>query len=277
MTEISYGVDWLSATSTNDSVGQRWWLDYCKYEQSNAPLFAEDFRLQGGYQGRKCEGVAWAYSTRYGYYCHGTGSDAPHIWDWVQMPEVRVTRIDLRVDVIIPKADVDVAGRGYAQNRDCDRPSYRLIDKSASDGQTLYIGSMSSERFARLYDKGAERGQVPGFIWRYEVVIRKPYADAVYAQVKEGGIKVLPGLVYAWFDERNVSPLFQADAVGLASTETRVTTVEARLAWLRKSVRPAVLKLVQSGYAQETYQALGISIATSKTPSEIWHYQSAGV
>ena len=269
MTEISYGIDWLSATSQNDRVGQGWWHYYCQYEQANSPLFAEDFRLQGGYQGRKCEGVAWAYSTRYGYYCHGTGSDATRIWDWIQMPEVRVTRIDLRVDVIIPHADVDVAGRGYAENSDCDRPSYRLIDKSASDGQTLYIGSMSSERFARLYDKGAERGQAAGFIWRYEVVVRKPYAGAVYEQVSAGGLKAIPGLVYGWFDERNVKPIFEADAAGLASTDARVTTVEARLAWLRKSVRPAVMKLIQSGYAEEAVEALGISSPTSKTPSEI--------
>jgi DNA relaxase NicK len=128
---------------------------------------------------------------------------------------------------------------------------------------------MSSERFARLYDKGAERGQSPGFIWRYEVVIRKPYANAIYEQIVTAGLKLLPSLVYGWFDERNVKPLFEADAVGLSSTEPRVTTVEARLAWLRKSVRPAVMKLVQSGYTQETFEALGISIPTSKKADEI--------
>jgi len=52
--------------------------------------------------------------------------------------------------------------------------------EGSPDGRTLYIGSRSSDRFVRIYDKTAEsKGAYPPRTWRWEVEYKYPRAGGV--------------------------------------------------------------------------------------------------
>lgn len=257
----TYGIDWLSATTKNDETGQEWWERYCQWTRDKGRLFEETFTLQGGYQGFVNEYFTWAYSrSLQSYFVQGTGNNAGDIWGILSgSRDIRYTRIDLRVDISDIEVMADLAGKAYDDNKGSQKPTYRLIDKSGEGGQTLYIGSTSSDRFARLYDKSAERGMGVGRWWRYEVVTRKPHADKLAEQITSMGVNAIPSIVWAWFNERNVRPVFDAASVAAWQAEREEKPASAKIEWLRKSVSSTVSKLIQAGLEKEVLEALGLA------------------
>jgi hypothetical protein len=260
MSKVTYGIDWVSATSQDEGVGYNWYAEYAKFRDGNFPLFSKAMGMQGGYLGEETEGFCWAYSKSLkSYFVKGSGVTAEVVYPIAYGCD-RYTRIDLRVDVALTDADVDVAKRAFELNADRKRPKYKLITGAGGLGQTLYVGSLASDMFGRLYDKSAERLEIAGYTWRYEIVVRKPHADGLVDKLNSDGLGAIPRIVHSWFADRDVMPIFPVDAISrLKRAEKGKTTVEQKLEWLRKSVQPTVSKLVQSGLAQECFEALGIS------------------
>lgn len=253
--EVTYGMDWIAATTTDPNLGERWYMDYLAYRETR-PLFEKEWVHQGGYLGREVEGFAWGQSMRLGFIIRGTGATAERVYPSVQHERARITRLDLRVDVSCLEYSPDVARLTWVQNQDSLKPQYRL--NLGPTGQTCYIGSMSSDVFGRLYDKGGERGLGQGLMWRYEVVYRKEQAIPVLDALKARGIQAIPEIVGEYFASRNAVMVFRADGPGVHRAEAKKGDVDAKLDWLRKSVQKTVLRLVEGGYRTETLQALGL-------------------
>lgn len=78
-------------------------------------------------------------------------------------PEVRFTRIDLAIDVRNAEADAYdlhtsfIQGRVKTHVQECQRTD-RHTRHAVRNGATVYLGSRTSERFLRCYDKAAEQG-----------------------------------------------------------------------------------------------------------------------
>jgi DNA relaxase NicK len=137
------------------------------------------------------------------------------------------------------------------------------IIRSTPRGTTAYIGSRASNRYFRCYDKSAESdGAYPNYSWRWEVEYKKERAWHVAQQVLRGrgspeNIRNIVGQAY--FDYGYILPCAPIP-MGWRDKGVRAeTNDERRLAWLEKSIRPAIEKLSEGVPLGTILAALGLS------------------
>jgi len=116
------------------------------------------------------------------------------------------------------------------------------------DGATLYIGSRSSDRFIRIYDKTAEsKGIYPERSWRWEIEYKKPRAGMVAARLLRLGAgphAVIDVVRAGLLDLRVVLPYGNPGADWLPHPGSRKSDDETRLAYTSRVVRPFLQKLI---------------------------------
>lgn len=135
--------------------------------------------------------------------------------------------------------------------------------RGIGDGDTLYLGSRTSQIFLRIYDKGKESGeeQYAGSI-RYEAELKQEAALAEYMAIR--GAYPRPPRVRA-----DVLGLFAARGVTVFGHESAtprlidvpdaiVSDTERQLAWLRTQVRPTVRRLLRLGLYDDIMDSLDI-------------------
>ena len=137
-----------------------------------------------------------------------------------------------------------------------------LIDGNG-DGDTLYLGSRTSEQFVRIYDKERSPNSEPTYktALRYEVECKEGLARHVYERCIIGGYSpgnchaVLTGLLA----RRGINPLGTrgVQPATIKPSDLRKSSVEDTLSWLETQVRPSVRRLMEQGYAREVVNALG--------------------
>lgn len=180
-----------------------------------------------------------------------------------------ITRLDIALTIwgvsdqssVIARHNVDgVEHRKTLQSRPY---AVRLIDGNG-DGDTLYLGSRSSEQFVRVYDK--ERSPNGGNEYktalRYECECKEQLAQRAYQRCVDTGysaascLSVLTGLLA----RRGISPIsigaIQQSPVGF--TTLPISSLESSLSWLETQVKPTVSRLIREGYELEILTALGL-------------------
>lgn len=139
----------------------------------------------------------------------------------------------------------------------------RLIDGFGA-GDTLYVGSRTSQQFIRIYDKEKEQSddkRYKGSI-RYECECKEELASTVLARCIAGGyspsrcLSTLLGLL----ERRAICPL---DCWGIKPTvipnsAKPESSVESSLRWLELQVAPTIRRLVREGYEPSVLRALGL-------------------
>lgn len=217
-----------------------------------------------GYKGLQVTGVRWGTRAEDDI-AIASGMDAAQWWQQLAGFRDNCSRVDLAVTVFPPFAMYDVAARAYSSmggwNGNNSQKRKACFLHNNAGGQTLYIGSRSSDQFGRLYDKSAQlRPPRPaGTIWRYEVEFKHQRAEVVLKSLiaSESAQRFPDSIVptlYDWFEERFVQPIFTRNCtVPVLPTQLQatVTTDQMKLEWLRRQVGPAVRKLVQRGYADQ--------------------------
>lgn len=193
-------------------------------------------------------------------------SDAAHLyglglWDLAS----GCTRIDLAVTVK-PKGEVSDAIRTHYDEarayRKLNRPSLDVRAILGNDKwQTVYIGSRSSDLFARIYDKGAESGlsDYDGSI-RYEVEVKGKVADRCFTTLGATSDRAawIRNVVHQHFARRGVEPAFGPLDPGLRINAIRpITTDASRLRWLAETVKPTVERLLIDHQPEQLMAALG--------------------
>lgn len=153
-----------------------------------------------------------------------------------------VTRIDIAIDVhreMYLRSMKAAADQGEIVTRAQDWP---LIE--GRRGSTLYVGSRSSEKFLRIYDKAAEQ-KVDGTWFRIELECKGDFARGVALHVDGNGYDYFGDIIRGFADwptmhqwqEATTSPTLLE---GIAKPEKRRDT----FSWLMKSVAPSVAKLL---------------------------------
>ena len=280
---IGATVDYLTMTTTQDTVGVRWYETFVRYIRENGPATAKPKALSAsvkhtsrhGFQCQVYEAMTWGYSEQHErYYLQITGADAHSYWRRVVLPPmVRVTRVDLAVtvDLKMPRNLVGEAWEALATSGPQGKTQKYTRTTGLGGGETLYVGSRQSVEMGRLYDKGIETGQsLKDTRWRYELEVHKPRADSVcramYDKLSDGEPMELvfnqcAALVGMWFGTRGVNPVFATGQVmAVEDVEVAVRTTQRRLAWLRTQVAPTVSELIQLGLGPDVARALGIGV-----------------
>lgn len=172
----------------------------------------------------------------------------------------RVTRIDLAVTVRLYEQYKSLAKDMYQEAMKANARLYGYVERSIG-GSTLYVGSRESERFGRLYDKGAHLGEEAGWTWRYEVEVKKPLssylAQSLFAS--DDVPSFIVSYVHDFFTLRNVAPVFdKSDYKYIIESEGRIQTREKQLHWLRTSVAPTVSRLIELEGEEKVLGALNL-------------------
>lgn len=189
--EVNCGLDWLRFSVPHDvpisvvlPVGPRWQITPDKLDP--LPYYTHALQLQTA--GR----LDWsANRPEQKRLLTWTGSDLRNLElvgldprDIVRAaaarPEVRFTRIDLAIDLRDGEADpydlhdAFTTGRVKTHVRECQRTDQHTR-YAVRKGATVYLGSRTSERYLRCYDKAAEQG-VEGDWTRLELELKRAQA-----------------------------------------------------------------------------------------------------
>ncbi len=259
------GVDWLTMTSQDETVGQNWWAMYVQYRKVRRGEANEETPFSNGfYSGLKIASMRWGYSDTIGYIVIISGGDAEKMYQRLQPAKHKVTRLDICIDFSFadPIALANIIYHTLEEEDENKQRKYKLWI-SSDGGATAYIGSRQSHQFGRIYDKGIQSGRAEqGQLWRAEVEYKKPIAGQIARGLSEVKPEERGGLirnqVRSWFDERGADLEVGGDIGELieVTVEQRTTTANKKLAWLRQQVAPTIGQLIEAGYGKEVLFSL---------------------
>lgn len=155
----------------------------------------------------------------------------------------KVTRIDLAVDVAqawdIPEL-YEIARSGGAKTR---TKKFALI--TSTEGTTLYAGSRTSEKFLRIYDKGAQTKSARPWT-RIELECKGDFAQGISNFVRSEGLSAIPQIIRGFLDFTDFpawSDLMDSniERVSLPKVERHSNT----RSWLLEQVAPALAKYAE--------------------------------
>jgi hypothetical protein len=177
-----------------------------------------------------------------------------------------VSRLDVQVTLQDQGMTVNWAERVYdianTDSRVVGKQTKTSLIANKPSGATCYIGSRSSERYYRCYDKHAESdGTYPPGTWRYEVEYKAARALAVARRLQDQGFtpRSSAEVVQQAFANYgfNVPALLPETSWRDAGIKYQ-TTDERRLLYLSTSIAPMIDRLRET-YALTTIQsALGL-------------------
>jgi hypothetical protein len=195
-----------------------------------------------------------------------SGKVAREHW-WRVVPYARnVSRLDVQVtvrpDPPRPRLGADHL-RELLQWRREHPNAPKVTFNGGPDGiECVYVGSRTSQTFARFYDKFAESGddQYRG-CWRYEVETKKHVATRLARALYHHDEPDRAGAVFVWdfFRARGVQPEFGRGNGHLHVSSYVPRADDARrLKWLREQVDPVAHGLVDKGKGDEVLDALSV-------------------
>lgn len=160
----------------------------------------------------------------------------------------RITRIDIACDIETTVKPVEFVG---VLSHERMRTSGQVISDT---GETCYIGSQKSERYARVYRYNPPHPRA--HLLRVEHVFRKDYAKKVSQALVDNGIEALAvssGMVFGW-----AHPIWNPsdmEAPDISVTHERGNSGNT-VFWLVNSVAPAFRRLCASGAIVDPAQFL---------------------
>lgn len=136
-------------------------------------------------------------------------------------------------------------------------------------GVTIYLGKRQSDRFGRIYDKGAESGREQyRDCLRFEVQWQNKLARQVGQELVQHENKfannrsklrhseAVRGYVFPYFTQRGVPADFATTRQSLVTSARPVTNVQQQLSWLNSQVAPTVASLISRGMAYDVAESL---------------------
>lgn len=268
---IESRVDYLTATCLTDSLhdGQSFEralqfgydMVQTEHRKGNDKSIWRSESFEGFRSGQICVG-----RNERGLLFRLSGQLAANHWRDVYQDASNVSRIDCAATVRLEGRWLDLSRLHhdeallYQKERS---PHLRVtrID-GGKHGNTLNVGSRSSEGYGRIYDKWSE-SHVEEYrdCWRYEVEFKKRSAlfKAAYLASEESDDLLPAAICMQWFKARGVRSIqIPRDSVNTL-TPYSPSDDERRLAWISKSVAPLLRRLIDNGRQNDVMVALGFS------------------
>lgn len=267
------GVDWLSMTlGLTEPYNAQWRRNGTKYiENLSATGYSVRPRALLGYIGVSADNCFIGVRED-GTLLQLTGFHADLAFEDVWHPTARVPRLDVQVTVqwdILPTNVIDIAYiKSVSAANELPRGRRRKVWKIVGNngGETLYIGSSSSEQYGYIYNKEVQ-SEDPLYTrcWRYEVRFKNDLAQGVFKQLQLPEFErhqMIAAIVGLWFMKRGVDVPWTADQLGdiLPIVKTRPSDVERQLQWLERQVKPVVNRLDTAGFMDQAMRALGLIV-----------------
>lgn len=271
------GVDYLTVTAVkpdavNELVGRaKRYSEALKAEK----IVGKDWKFKG-YTGQTFGFFSWGIGASGGI-CMLNGPAADKYLELFLTDYERVTRIDLQTTVQFNQPFLNLGEKHWWEVRNCDKKqgasrSYRKV-VGGDGGYTLYVGSRTSGKMLRVYDKGVQSESLaPGLLWRYELELKRPYAgpaSMVFVQSASRAEYIL-GAIFTHCRTNGIAPAFVTEASHCEiEALAKVVTVDTKLNWLSTAVKPTVAYLADMGYTKEVLRALGLSQLNFTLPDEL--------
>ncbi|HWI69627.1 MAG TPA: replication initiation factor domain-containing protein [Nitrospiraceae bacterium] len=260
------GVDWLTATvrpGTNatalTTVAWAWQQD-----RANEGYEVKPWRWNG-YDGDTVDGLTLAKRDD-GTIIRLSGDMARRHWLVAMNFADNVSRIDLQATILDVEKSLDWGVTGYSRAQQAEMvqsgTTSLKLTVNRPKGSTLNIGSRVSSRFFRLYDKHAEtKGEYADGTWRWEIEYKGDRAWRLarrLAASKNQHMDILSVLDDAYFDYKIQMPIAVLPYGWREKAVKRTTDDQRRLEWLRRCIRPTILKLSECYSAETVAEALGL-------------------
>lgn len=259
----SIGVDWITATQFRiDDVKPL--LKVAKGIVSKEVQRGNDRRTWKGqgYFGERAGGASWGVRGDT-YIAMLSSGCARENWREVGEWATNCTRLDLQQTILLEEEDRGFFDRmeAFLLSRPAGRGRSAQVTRvrDSKGGNTLYLGSRTSDVYYRVYDKGVESGTYePGRLIRFEIELKRDLAKTAMLNVlrskseKDEILSIIAGL----FGRQSVnisSSYVQLLEVACVDSSS---DVQQRLRYLAKSVRPLVQKLISAGFEDEAMACL---------------------
>lgn len=269
----SAGVDWLTATAYRSRERETFYETGMAMLEEVAALGNEVSAWKSqGYHGRRAGGVAIGVRADT-WIARLSSDDARESWRRLYPLASNVSRLDVQVTFRLNRPDESFIARQRA--RALASPSRRgrksniTLITSTLDGDSIYLGKRTSDCYARCYDKGREeRTERAGRVIRQELEYKRDRAKSVAELLYQSTSDEIRSrqLVSTFFNARG----FQTSAVDgkiAVGARGKASSNEAKLAWLRASVRPSITALLSQGLLLDTLRALGLDKEALPLPS----------
>lgn len=273
---VSCGVDWISATLGREEDDNQTWLRNCLNCLSDVQALGNTYKRRSllGFDGWE-SGGCFVGSNETMHYAQFAGKYANDAYRMMKHPKVNVSRIDTQITV---QYDVELIKEGrfqYARaiHHNKGLPEYRRrkihLYAGSDGGDTVYVGSPSSDARGRIYNKAKQSNeQAYERSWRYEVVLRNQHALHLFRRLissSDEAPKLILSFVLNWNAERGINVL--GVEFGryefMAVPKQPKTDVERKLRWIRNQVVPTIRKLAELGYAEELMDVISEAIAAA--------------
>lgn len=165
--------------------------------------------------------------------------DLDHLDAIVEQAAPRLTRLDIAVDInggIHPRTFVLA---GYNERF----KAYAEI--VSAEGATEYVGSMKSDRYARVYKYNEPHPRAG--LMRVEFVLRRDYAKNAAAELARRGLKELVALLGNTWGWRSEAWKPEATTDGKLRSSRADRHEPGRVRWLHQVVMPALVKADAEG------------------------------
>jgi DNA relaxase NicK len=262
---VDVGVDWITATVRPGSkmkvagdFVERWY-----WERQNNGWVGKAWKWNG-YSGSTCDGISYGRRDD-GFICRLSGSMALNHWKTLALYADNVSRLDLQVT-----AQDNIGFNDWHRAARTDsRTDARVMGgitkttmiESTPRGGTFSIGSRSSDRYFRVYDKTAEsEGEYPEHCWRWEVEYKAALASSVASglMTKQSETNAILARIRSDFWAYQVTVPVEYIKPGWKPLFVgRKTDDQRRLEWLRRCIRPMVERMSEAYDVETLSEALG--------------------
>lgn len=271
---VTAGVDWISATLGRDEIDNQTWLYDAIHALEKVAMLGNTYKRRSllGFDGWESSGC-FVGSNETRHYAQFAGSYAHDAYHFLEHPKVHISRIDLQITVKYSEELLKEGKRQYASaiHHNTALPEHRRrkinLFIGSDGGDTLYVGSPSSDTRGRVYNKDKQSNDAAyERSWRYESVYRNNYANNVFRRIiaADNAINtiIVPAVV-EFFRERGVKIHGLEYTGGYVFEPPKVapSDVSTKLKWLKEQVVPTIRKLAEMGYAQELMEVIAEAIA----------------
>jgi len=266
---IESQTDWLTATCK----GPEHWYDWITvgerllWEEQARGNKRQAWGLRG-YRGSRCGRAATGSQEGSNIIALSGDLAAIELSNVVPLAS-HVSRLDVAVTLRLTDGDGELEARLYGEyiggRQARGRPVKASLVQASDGGATFYLGSRSSERFCRVYNKAVESGEARyERCHRAELELKGDVGDRVAHLLLDVADRPAwcQAYTHRYLTEHGLTPPFPTSgSQTLVPGFSRRSDADTRLAWVAQQVAPTVDWLLRTGHADALERALGVSLS----------------